>query len=349
MAAEGLYSPIGDIDPNNAKAARRGENPTAFPARGAGSGGFPRRRVPAGAARGAAPIDAGAALRSNRDGSRAALVRWSRACRPEVPLHFPVVFTLGPLRLPAHALFESLGYALGYALYRALRRRQGDAIPETTRWIVVAAAAAGALAGSRLLFWLQNPALLRGGTPAATLLEGKTIVGGLLGGLIAVELAKRRLGETRSTGDLFVLPLCLGMAVGRVGCFLAGLADPTYGGPTTLPWGVDLGDGVARHPVQLYEIGALALIAAWAVARRPRAVRPGDIFRGFLALYLAFRLGLEFLKPNPKAWLGLSAIQIAALAGLAYYLRDLKRVFIQRGAATPCPTGSVPTSSTTAR
>lgn len=261
-----------------------------------------------------------------------------------------MILELGPLRLPAHAICESLAYALGYTFYRLRRARQGDPIPETTRWIVVAAAAAGALAGSRLLFWLQNPQLILGGaTPAAALLEGKTIVGGLLGGLIAVELAKRRVGESRSTGDLFVPPLCLGMAVGRVGCFLAGLTDPTYGGPTGLPWGVDLGDGVLRHPVQLYEIGALALIAAWAAARRPGAVRSGDLFRGFMILYLLFRFGVEFLKPNLKAYLGLSAIQWAALLGLAYYLRDVSRVFLQRGKGTLCPTGSGPISSTTAR
>jgi hypothetical protein len=67
-----------------------------------------------------------------------------------------------------------------------------------------------------------------------------------------------------------------------------------------------------------------------------------------MVLYLLFRLGVEFLKPNPKAYLGLSAIQWAALLGLAYYLRDVSRVFLQRGKGTSCPTGSGPTSSTTA-
>ena len=41
----------------------------------------------------------------------------------------------------------------------------------------------------------------------------------------------------RSTGDLFVVPLCVGTAIGRIGCFLSGLEDRTYGTPTSLPWG----------------------------------------------------------------------------------------------------------------
>jgi phosphatidylglycerol:prolipoprotein diacylglycerol transferase len=74
---------------------------------------------------------------------------------------------------------------------------------------------------------------------------GKMIVGALMGGLLAVEWAKRRLGVTVRTGDLFALPLCAGIAIGRVGCFLTGLEDHTVGAHTTLPWGVDVGDGWA--------------------------------------------------------------------------------------------------------
>lgn len=83
---------------------------------------------------------------------------------------------------------------------------------------------------------------------------GKTIVGGLLGSWFAVELGKKLEGITTRTGDLFAIPLCIGIAVGRVGCLLAGLADDTYGKPTSLLWAVDFGDGIARHPTQAYEI-----------------------------------------------------------------------------------------------
>ena len=244
-------------------------------------------------------------------------------------MHFPVVFHAGALTLPAHVVFESLGYLAGFRVFVALRTHRGDPIADATRYSVVAAAAVGAVLGSKVLVWLQHPlATWAQRSDPAALLGGKTIVGGLLGGLLAVEGMKRALGETRSTGDLFVLPLCVGLAIGRVGCFLAGLDDHTYGNPTRLPWGVDFGDGVPRHPAQLYEIVALLLVAWWAVRARGRAgMREGDVFRGFMLLYLAFRLGLEFIKPDPEPLAGLSAIQIACAAGLLYYARDVKRVF----------------------
>ncbi len=244
-------------------------------------------------------------------------------------MYFPVVFHVGALALPAHAVFESLGYLVGFRVFIGLRARWGDAVADATRYSVVAAAAVGAVLGSKVLVWLQHPlATWAQRADPAALLGGKTIVGGLLGGLLAVEGMKRALGETRRTGDLFVLPLCVGLAIGRVGCFLAGLDDHTYGNPTSLPWGVDFGDGVPRHPAQLYEIVALALVAAWALRARGRAgLREGDMFRGFMMLYLAFRLALECIKPNPETLAGLSAIQIACAAGLLYYAQDAKRVF----------------------
>jgi prolipoprotein diacylglyceryltransferase len=86
---------------------------------------------------------------------------------------------------------------------------------------------------------------------------GKTIVGALVFGLVSVELMKRYIGVHQSTGDLYAIPLALGIAIGRIGCFLTGLSDNTYGTPTTLPWAINFGDGVPRHPTQLYEIAFL--------------------------------------------------------------------------------------------
>lgn len=249
-------------------------------------------------------------------------------------MRFPVEWHLWRLTVPAHLVCESLGYFAGFRLFLWLRRGGRDSLSDATRFTVITAAALGAVLGSKILVWLQHPleTWAHGEDPNAWF-AGKTIVGGLLGGLLAVEWAKRRLGEQRRTGDLFVLPLCLGMAIGRVGCFLAGLTDATYGLPTTLPWGVDFGDGIARHPTQLYEIVALALIAVWAwrAMRRPEFVE-GDAFRGFLILYMGFRLGLECVKPEPRPYLGLSAIQVACVLTLLYYGREAPRVF---GGARP--------------
>ena len=250
---------------------------------------------------------------------------------------FPVIVHLGPIVLPAHFLLESLAYVVGFEFYRARRSRTGDPLSDDRRWTILSAAAIGAALGSWLLARLQH--VLDSPLTTHEPLQwwaGKTIVGGLAGGTLAVELAKRRIGETRRTGDLFVLPLALGMAIGRVGCFLAGLGDHTEGGPTTLPWGVDFGDGIRRHPTTLYEIVALGALAAWAAAwSRQSLKREGDVFRGFMAGYAAFRFALEFLKPDDHDWFGLSAVQIVCLIVLALYAGDVVAMATRRWDPAP--------------
>ena len=95
--------------------------------------------------------------------------------------------------------------------------------------------------------------------------NGKTIVFGLVGGYFGVELAKALLGVRVKTGDSFAVPVAAALAIGRLGCFVAGCCHGTV---TTLPWGVDFGDGLRRHPTQLYESAfhlTAALVLAWLV------------------------------------------------------------------------------------
>jgi len=214
-----------------------------------------------------------------------------------------------------HPLFEALAYAAGYALYKWLRTREGDALSDERRWLIIAATALGALAGSRILGLLEQAPRIGFHWSSLLLPGGKTIVGGLLGGWLAVETAKPLLGIRSRTGDLFAIPLCIGIAIGRVGCFLAGLADDTYGKPTSLPWAVDFGDGIPRHPTQLYEIVFLMLLAAvlWRLSRRPHAT--GALFRVFMGSYLTWRLLIDFIKPQPLVG-GMDVIQWACVAGL---------------------------------
>lgn len=220
-----------------------------------------------------------------------------------------------------HNLLELLGYFAGVLLYSFLRTRRGDSVSDRARLDVIIGAALGAALGSRILWWLGEP-----GVPVTQFFGGKTIVGGLLGGLIGVEVTKKIRGISTSTGDLFVLPLIVAIAIGRIGCFLAGPADHTAGNPTNLPWAVTIGDNVPRHPVALYEIAFL--LALIPLVMRMRV--PGDRFRVFLASYLFFRLSVDFIKPFPLArFAGLTAIQWACIAGLAYYAS----VFARRAVA----------------
>lgn len=240
-------------------------------------------------------------------------------------MSFPVYFHLFGLTFPAHLIFEGLAYSLGFVSFRWLKSHYGDPIPQDIRWSVIAAAAVGAVIGSKMLYWLEDPQrVLLHWNQLQVVWGGKTIVGGLVGGLIAVEYAKRRLGFGGRTGDLFAVPLCVGIAAGRVGCFLSGLADDTYGNVTSLPWGVDFGDGLRRHPVQLYEILFLVCLAAFLLRRMRRSHPQGDLFKLFMVGYFGWRLGIDFLKPDPKFFF-LNTLQWACCAMLIYYNRDILR------------------------
>src|SRR5262245_20990931 len=110
-------------------------------------------------------------------------------------MSFPVYLPLGPLRLHPHFVFETLAYLIAFRVYLTQRRRAGDALDDGNRWWVIAAAAMGAVVGSKVLYWLEDPyETLAHWRDPGYLMGGKTIVGALIGGLFAVELMKRYLG-----------------------------------------------------------------------------------------------------------------------------------------------------------
>jgi phosphatidylglycerol:prolipoprotein diacylglycerol transferase len=127
---------------------------------------------------------------------------------------------------------------------------------------------------------------------------GKSVVGGLAGAILAIEILKRRFGIVGSTGLRFAAPLAAAIAVGRLGCFFAGIEDRTYGTPTDLPWGRDFGDGVPRHPVQLYEAIAMTLFLAAFMPMLHRGYRIATI-AGFLPVCRRLRRAAVSLVSAP--------------------------------------------------
>ena len=221
-----------------------------------------------------------------------------------------------------HGAFEYAGIGAGAWWWRrTLRRGQLGGPLADANFVVLVGLLLGAAIGNKAVFLVERPDVALTIWQGRLAWPGQSIVGGLLGGLIGVELAKWWRGQTRSTGDALVWPLVIGISIGRIGCFLAGLHDDTYGLPTTLPWGLDLGDGVPRHPSPLYEIVfLLALGAALARARERLAAVPGLQFKLFLAAYLLWRLVGDGLKPVRQPYpFGLSGIQWVCIVALLVY------------------------------
>lgn len=198
----------------------------------------------------------------------------------------------------AHLVFDlaawGSGLGLSALLYRWRLRGLTAEVAGKVGGGYFAALAAGAIPGAWLAGSLNS---LQGAHPALS----HSVVGALVGAIAGVEVYKGVRGVHGSTGGVFVGPFALGVVIGRWGCLFAGLADGTYGAPTALPWAVDLGDGIGRHPVQVYESLAMAaFLAAYleGLARR----RAWAMRRGFYALCIWYgftRFGWEFLKPYP--------------------------------------------------
>ena len=148
----------------------------------------------------------------------------------------------------------------------------------------------------------------------------RSVEGALAGGIAAVELYKWSTGIGVRTGARFALPLALGIAIGRLGCYFAGLDDFTYGTPTALPWGHDFGDGILRHPVQLYEsaaMGVFVLLYVLAVLNR-NAYAITNGFYLVLLFYGAQRFLWEFLKPYGTLIGPLTLFHLLSLSILLY-------------------------------
>lgn len=206
-----------------------------------------------------------------------------------------------------YATIMALAAATGYLLSRRTQASLG--LGRWERLGIGLGAFCGGMIGAKLPFVLADwEGLLSG---RAWIDDGKTIVLGLVGGYAGVELAKAALGVRVKTGDSFGVPVAAAVAVGRLACYGGGCC---HGVATSLPWGVDFGDGVRRHPAQLYEFAfhlALALVLA-GLGRR--GLFPGQLIKLYILAYLAYRFASEFVRPEPVLALGLTGYQWATLA-----------------------------------
>lgn len=231
----------------------------------------------------------------------------------------------------AYGLFISLGIVLGL-LARRLAPEPTPPYPEAIRLLAILGAVSGALlfqAPADFFGWSMGVA----GEPILSrAFGGRTLVGGLLGGWLCVELGKWGLGIRRSTGDGFALPLAVGLAAGRLGCFFTGCCAgrPAEATDVWLPIALPGPDGLPRFPAQLAETGfhvtaALLLYLGWR-----RGALPERRFSAYVAAYALFRFALESLRENPRILAGLSYYQwlclpLFALAAGMFAARSRRR------------------------
>jgi phosphatidylglycerol---prolipoprotein diacylglyceryl transferase len=178
--------------------------------------------------------------------------------------------------------------------------------------LVYISALAGAFLGAKLVYlgaegWLhwhdQNRWII--------LATGKSITGALLGGYVAVEVAKKFLKYSGTTGDWFAVIVPVGIMFGRVGCFLNGcclgrVCEPSW-------FTLNDGNGVARWPSVPVEFLFNALLLGVILLLRWGRIARGQLFHLYLMAYGIFRFFHEFLRDTPQILGPISGYQIAAL------------------------------------
>jgi len=245
---------------------------------------------------------------------------------------YPVLYRDGALVLYTHDVFTALGLFAGLLLYYWELRRRG--MLGFRIFVISVMAIFGGGIGARLITaWEHLPYYSnQAGAPLSYLIShsGKSIIGGILGGYIAIVLSKRALGYAQSTGDCYAAAIPLALVIGRVGCLLSELP---LGTPTSMPWGVSVPESAAQqfaycpgcqgkmHPSMVYEI--IFHLCAFLLILRYRRLIPvrGDALKLYLLIAAVFRFLVEFVRANTEQAGGLSGPQIVLLplTGLLVY------------------------------
>jgi phosphatidylglycerol---prolipoprotein diacylglyceryl transferase len=270
----------------------------------------------------------------------------------------PALFHLGDVAVPTHDLFVVLGVSAALLVFGREVRGRGRRDPRL--WQIAAGGLVlGALFARISTSWRYLAAAPDASLAGLWLYGGKSVLGGLAGAYLGVHLTKRLVGYRERTGDVFAPAAAIGLAIGRIGCFLT---EP-IGRPTSLPWGLTPDPvvaatipgcttctlGVPLHPSFLYEI-VFHLVAFLVLVRYgPRLRAPGETFTLYLLAYGLFRFAVEFTRDSTIMAAGLTGSQLFLLVTLplllTHVLRQVRRG-AYRSASRPAPAVDRPAPST---
>src|SRR5919197_4937531 len=248
---------------------------------------------------------------------------------------------LGAVTLQTFGIMFALGFiAAGAVLGRRLKE-----LGKPTEWAyeMIICALVGGLVGARLNYVVQNYDAVKGDL-LGNLFSGSGLVwfGGAVGGAIAVALwAWARKMVNLTLLDISAVPLCVGYAVGRIGCQVSG--DGDYGKAWDGPWAMAYPHGTKPidtpvHPTPIYETLAMGLVAYFLWRLRDR-VQPGVLFAIYLGLAGTERLLVEFIRRNSPELLGLTTPQLFSIvmiaAGVVWIAVKARRGQVLRGGPRP--------------
>jgi phosphatidylglycerol---prolipoprotein diacylglyceryl transferase len=225
----------------------------------------------------------------------------------------PIALSVGPVAVRWYGLMYLAAF-VGFLVLCRLRAKSRPEYGWDNRLIDDALfyGVLGVIVGGRLgyvLFYKPAYYLSHLSEIPAVWTGGMSFHGGFLGVLVAMWLLARSRGKTFWNVMDFIAPAVpLGLAFGRLGNFING---ELWGRASDWPWAMvfpQAGDGIARHPSQLYQFaleGLLLFVLLWLYARKPRPL--GAVSGAFLLGYGVSRFIAEFAR-EPDSFLGLLSL-----------------------------------------
>ena len=222
----------------------------------------------------------------------------------------PVALSLGPLKVHWYGLMYLIGFvgAWFYGVQRCKRENSNWSRKQVED--VIFYGAMGVILGGRLGYTLFYNFSSFIDSPISIFYiwkGGMSFHGGLLGVCAGFYLFARKNGKTFLQVSDFVAPwVPIGLGAGRIGNFIN---QELWGRKmeNVMPWALDYGDHIARHPSSLYQAlteGLLLFLILWWYSSKPRpymAVSAVFVFR-----YGCFLFITEFFR-IPDAHIGFIA------------------------------------------
>ena len=240
----------------------------------------------------------------------------------------PVLFKIGEFPIEAYPVMLVLGLLAGVLIYVWQLKRDG--IKSSNAFYIALFGIVGGTIGAKLpLIFMYWNEINSNTNSINAVLQGRTVVGGLIGGTVSILIAKRTFNIKERMGNQLAVPIAVAMAIGRVGCLLRGCC---YGKETHLAWGIDFGDHILRHPTQIYEIVFDIVMVIYLSIRKRKGVRPGQLYSIFLNGYLSFRFLLEFIRVEKVSFVFFTDFQILCIVGLLFINRkNIITIFTRKG------------------
>lgn len=232
----------------------------------------------------------------------------------------PILFKIGGITVYSFGTLLALAFIVGLYFARVEMKRRG--FNPDMAYDLILGVAIGSLIGARLFYVIGHWSDYY----SKNIWEifrvwngGLIFYGGLLGGAIGLVLMARTRGlNVYRLGDAVAAPLAIGIAIGRIGCFLNGCC---YGIPANPPWGFNFFANGSYLPTQLIEMAwaivMFGIIFFW-LEKKVEFKTDGSLFIIFLALYSFGRFFVEFIRFSSWKLFGiLSAAQLISLAVFA--------------------------------